>query len=239
MNRAQTEAMPAAPVPARVGLFRFSMAQFLAALIIMIVTYPFVTELEHGDLIENLLMMILLVSAAFAVGGRSRVLTILLIIPALAGHCLDLYWRGMVPLWIITGTHMLFVGFVVVQLVRFILRATRVNAEVMCAGISAYLMLGILWTPTYLMISELNPASFSGVHFAAGQGLGRFDALYFSFVSLTCLGCNDITPLSKVARMLLVVESLTGVLYLAVLIARLVSLYSHSTKNDPAGHTKA
>jgi hypothetical protein len=130
-NPPQTEAAPVAPVQARAGLFRFSMAQFLAALIIMIVTYPFVTELEHGDLIENVLIMILLVSAGFAVGGRSRILTILLIIPALAGPWLDLYWRGLVPLWIITGTHTLFVGFVVVQLVRFILRATRVNAEVM------------------------------------------------------------------------------------------------------------
>jgi voltage-gated potassium channel len=78
----------------------------------------------------------------------------------------------------------------------------------------------------YLMISELNPVSFSGAHLAANKPLDRFDALYFSFVSLTCLGCGDITPQSKIARMLLMVESTTGVLYMAVLIARLVALYS-------------
>jgi len=47
------------------------------------------------------------------------------------------------------------------------------------------------------------------------------------------LGCNDITPISKVARMLLMVESVTGVLYLAVLIARLVAVYSRSPETGP------
>ncbi len=78
------------------------------------------------------------------------------------------------------------------------------------------------------MISQLNPDSFSGAHLTANHSLTRFDALYFSFVSLTCLGCNDITALSKTARMLLMVEATSGVLCLAVLIARLVALYSHS-----------
>jgi hypothetical protein len=239
MDESTLKKAPAGMIQARAGLFRYSMTQFLAALIILVVTYPFVVELDNGDLIENVLMMVLLISAALAVGGRSWVLTIGLVIPALAGPWLDLYWRGIVPGWIITGTHVVFVGFVVFQLLRFILKATRVDSEVMCAGISAYLMLGIMWTPAYLMISQLSPGSFSGVRLAANQGLGRFDALYLSFVTLTSLGCNDITPLSKVARMLLMVESLTGVLFLAVLIARLVALYSNPGQGGRDGPTKA
>lgn len=211
------------------------MPQFLAALIILVVAYPFVDELNYGEFIENMLMMILLASAVLAVGGKSWVLTILLVLPALAGPWLHRY----VPVWIITGTHMLFVGFVIAQLLKFILRATRVNGEVMCAGIAGYLMLGLLWTPTYLMISQLDPASFSGVHEAVNHSLGRFDALYLSFVTLTGLGCNDISPLSKIARMLLMVESMTGVLYLAILIARLVALYSRPGRGNPDSPTRA
>jgi hypothetical protein len=139
------------------------MAQFLVALIVLVVTYPFVLELEAGDIIESVLMMILLISAVLAVGSRSWLLTILLVIPALAGPWLDRYWNGLVPSWIITGTHVVFVGYVVTRLLRFILRATRVNSEVMCAGISAYLMLGIMWTPAFLMVSQLSPGSFSSV----------------------------------------------------------------------------
>jgi hypothetical protein len=216
-------------------LFRFSMVQFLVALVALIIAYPFVTELRNGEVVENLLMMVLLVSAALAVGRKSRVLTLILVVPALIFPWINQFWRGAVPLWIITGTHVVFVGYVVVRLIQFILRAKRVNAEVMCAGILAYLMLGILWTPTFLMLSQLDPSSFAGTHLAANGALGRFDAMFLSFVSLTCLGCNDITPISKAARMLLMMESLTGVLCLTVLIARLVSLYSktESEKESP------
>jgi hypothetical protein len=218
-------------LPAK-GLFRFSMRQFLIALIGLVVTYPFIVELNNGDSIENALMMVLLLSAVFAVGGRSWMLTILLVLPALAGPWLDQYRHGLIPIWLITGTHMVFVGFVIIQLVRFISRETHVTAEVLCAGISAYLMLAIFFTPAYLMVSQLNPAAFSGTHLALGESLKRFDALYFSFVSLTCVGCNDITAQSKVARMFLMVESTTGVLCLAVLVARLVALYTNRERNQ-------
>jgi hypothetical protein len=239
MNKTQAEATPVNGVQATAGLFRFSMAQFLVALILLLLSYPFIVQLDHGVVIENALMMIILISAVLAVGGRSWVLTIVLVIPALAGPWMDHYWRGVVPSWIINAARMLFVGFVVGQLLRFILRSTRVNSEVMCAGISAYLMLGLFWTTAYLTVSRLNPDSFSGVHLVAHHPLGSFDALYLSFVSLTCLGCNDIAAESNVARMLLMVESTTGVLYVAVLMARLVALYSQSVARSPDQQTKA
>ena len=81
-----------------------------------------------------------------------------------------------------------------------------------------------------LTVSQLNPGVFASVHLPANQGLGRFDALYLSFVSLTCKGCIDIKPL-KVARMLVMMESTIGVLYVAVLIARLVALYSKAVES--------
>jgi hypothetical protein len=210
------------------------MAQFLVALILLIVAYPFVVELKHGAIVEHVLMMMLLISAALAVGGRSLGLTILLVLPALAGP----WMSAAAPYWVFTAAHMVFVGFVISQLLRFIARATSVNSEVMCAGISAYLMLGILWTAAYRMVSQYNPDSFASAHIAAHQGLGAFDALYLSFVSLTCLGCNDIMPMTNAARMLLMVESMAGVLYLAVLVARLVSLYSR-TESGTDKPTKA
>jgi len=237
-NEGKTAAGPQGKVQAREGLFRFSMAQFLVGLVVLLVLYPFMVELKHGEVIENILMMVILISAVLAVGGRSWVLTIILVLPALAGPWVDQFWRGGVPAWIIAGVRMVFVGFVVAQLLRFILRSVRVNAEVMCAGISAYLMLGIWWTSAYLTVSQLNPGAFSSAHVEGHEPLDRFNALYLSFVSLTSLGCNDITPVSKGARMLQMIESTTGVLFVAVLIARLVALYSHEGDGAPNKQTK-
>jgi voltage-gated potassium channel len=233
MNETPNQAARAKETQVRPGLFRFSMAQFLVVLIVLLVTFPFVIDLKHGVVIEDALMMINLISAVLAVGGRKWFLTIALVIPALAGPWMDHYVHGAVPSWIISCLHMIFLGFAVIQLLRFILRSTRVNSEVMCAGISGYLMLGLMWTAAYLMISEYNPAAFLDSHIAGNQTMDRFDALYLSYVSLTCLGCGDITPQSKIARMLLMVESTTGVLYMAVLIARLVALYSRQPDINP------
>ncbi|HUD46117.1 MAG TPA: hypothetical protein VMR33_04770 [Candidatus Baltobacteraceae bacterium] len=138
LNQTRSGPFPEGRTQCHAGLFHFSMAQFLVALIVLLVVYPFVAASKIGDLIENVLMMIILISAVMAVGGRSWVLTILLVIPALAGPWLN----QVLPFWVTHCARMVFVAFVVVQLLRFILRSPRVNSEVMCAGVSAYLMIG-------------------------------------------------------------------------------------------------
>ena len=54
----------------------------------------------------------------------------------------------------------------------------------------------------------------------------RANAFYFSFITLCTVGYGDITPVFDVARMLAAMEAITGTLYVAVLISRLVALYS-------------
>ncbi|MCC6209700.1 MAG: two pore domain potassium channel family protein, partial [Burkholderiales bacterium] len=62
-----------------------------------------------------------------------------------------------------------------------------------------------------------------------------FNAFYFSFVTLSTVGYGDFVPVSPVARTLAMTEAMTGTLYLAILISRLVSLHSsagHPAKRD-------
>jgi voltage-gated potassium channel Kch len=123
---------------------------------------------------------------------------------------------------------------VVTRLFRFILTAVRVNIEVLCAGIANLLLLGLLWGFAYELVGQLNPHAFA---FASPPGveqtMTRMNAIYFSFVSLSTVGYGDILPVSGVARMLATMESMTGMLYVAVLISRLVALYS--TPPAPTG----
>jgi hypothetical protein len=49
------------------------------------------------------------------------------------------------------------------------------------------------------------------------------DTVYFSFVTLATIGFGDIVPGNSMARSLAMIEGLIGVLYPAVLLARLVS----------------
>lgn len=107
-------------------------------------------------------------------------------------------------------------------------------------AIAAYLLIGLAWAHTYGLVEYVHPGSFTG----AVTEAGRFSSwTYFSLVTLATLGYGDIAPVHPVARSLVTAEAITGQLYLAILVARLVSqeLYyrqiaAERTTNSPNGH---
>lgn len=100
-------------------------------------------------------------------------------------------------------------------------RAGPVTSHRIQGGIAAYLLLGLMWAVAYALVETLHPGSFSG---AIGVAGGHRAWTYFSFVTLTTVGYGDILPVSPAARSLAVLEAVTGPLYIAILLARLVSL---------------
>jgi voltage-gated potassium channel len=205
------------------------MVQLLIALALFIFFAPFVEEIRGGDLIVSVLLSLVLISAVFAVASRrsTLIIALLLAIPALVGRWINYFRPELVPPAVFLTAGLALIAFVVANLLRFVLRAPSVNADVLCASISAYLMLGLLWTLAYWLVDQLAPGAFSfNTTNETKQTMAGFNAFYFSFVTLSTVGYGDITPVSKVARMLAATEAMTGLLYVAVLISRLVSLYS-------------
>jgi hypothetical protein len=88
-------------------------------------------------------------------------------------------------------------------------------------GIVLYLLLGVMWAVAYALVDTLTPNAFAG---RPANDAGLADWGYFSFVTLTTVGYGDITPVTRVARSLAMLEALVGQLYPAIIIARLVSL---------------
>jgi hypothetical protein len=227
MNMTQT----LAAVPRRLGLKRFSSIELLAALIALFAVTPFVEDLPGGDLIEACITTVVLVSAMLAIGGRRQILVVgvVLLVPALLGKWLNHTHPHLVPPHFFLGFGLAFIAFVVTNLLRFILRASHVDAEVLCAGISVYLMIGLLWTMAYVLVGRVTPDAFAFSNPAdAKEGMNGFNAFYFSFVTLSTVGFGDISPVSKFARTLATMEAVTGTFYVTVLIARLVTMYSPS-----------
>src|SRR5271170_530376 len=88
-------------------------------------------------------------------------------------------------------------------------------------ALAVYLLLGVAWAHGYQILNHLRPDSFQST---AGTFTSVGEWHYFSFVTLATLGYGDIVPVKPVARSLAIGEALTGQLYLAVLIARLVAM---------------
>jgi hypothetical protein len=214
-------------------IFRFSLGSFLGVLILNILISPFVDRLPSGGLIETLLMTLVLLFAVLSVaGGRRALVGVVLVAPAALGEWLN-YLRPEMSIYVLTrGAGLLFIGFVVIQLLRFIVYAPRVDSEVLCAAVAAYLLSGFAWSLAYALLGRLDPNSFvSTLGPKSDQSMNGFTGLYFSYITLTTVGYGDIVPVSSVARMLAIVEAMFGMFYVALLVARLVSVYS--SKSPP------
>jgi hypothetical protein len=109
----------------------------------------------------------------------------------------------------------------VVVIVRQILSFATVTAQSIFGAISAYMIIGLMFAAFYAAIAKL-----SGGHFFAGNRPGNSETFqYFSFTTLTTLGYGDFTAAGNNGRAIAVIEALTGQVFLATLVARLVAAF--------------
>jgi hypothetical protein len=115
---------------------------------------------------------------------------------------------------------------------RFAVRAASVDSEHLYAALDAYLLAGVFLGVLYWTLEQFSPGS---VEVAYVNGVGALSipsAIYFSFVTLATLGYGDVVPRSEAARGIAIGEAVAGQLFLAVMIARLVSVYARAGRED-------
>lgn len=111
---------------------------------------------------------------------------------------------------------------------RRALGSGSVTLEHICAALDVYLLIGIAFGIGYWLMETVLPGSVSSA-FAGTLTPAR--AIYFSFVIQATLGFGDIVPIAEHAQGVVAVQGIGGQMYLAVLVARLVSLYSAQEKS--------
>jgi hypothetical protein len=125
--------------------------------------------------------------------------------------------------------------FVVAVIFRRIFSQEQPNSETIFGALCIYLLVGFTFSSVYGMVAALQPKAFyldplTNLHTIPN----RFDFIYYSFATVTCMGAQGITPVSSQARALTVMEAILGVLYLAVLIARLMDAYRYRSLSRPS-----
>ena len=180
-----------------------------------------------GVLIDSLLAANLLVAVMPGNTGKSRrIVLALMIVVWLARPLAILY--GHRTLSVITLGIWTLIGLLAAAAaLRYAFRARAIQAEHVYAALSAYLLAGLFFGLLYWVLQALGSGAF-----AASGDFSRMTAIYFSFVTLATLGYGDIVPRTDIARGLAIIEGVGGQLFLAVLVARLVSLYSGSSKRE-------
>lgn len=186
-------------------LRRFPVAVFLGILVLSFCLSLFEESLPDGDQIEAARFFVVLLAALLGVGDqrKTRRWGFALVMMALAGKCLHHARPDLVSPAVFVVPGLLFVGVVIGHLLHFILRAPRVDSEVLCAGVATYLLLALLWAFAYVLLARFSPDAFA---FSAGpasaQSMKGFTTLYFSCITQSTVGYGDIVPLSGTARTL-------------------------------------
>ncbi|MEN6623985.1 MAG: potassium channel family protein [Smithella sp.] len=228
-----TENGPDGNINNRERICGISIIYLLAALTLLIITFPIIEIIPNGLMIESVLLSLVLILALLTICNRRSTLIwgIILIIPALAGKWIN-YWRpDLMPAEIYLSAAILVFGFVVFHLLSFILGARRITPDILYAVMANYLLMGLLWAFSYLLVFQLIPNSFVfNISTTSNHRFKGFESVYFSFSTLSTVGFGDIIPVSSVSRMLAITESIVGVFYVAILVAQLVALYTNTKK---------
>ena len=123
----------------------------------------------------------------------------------------------------------LIVSITIVELFREIFKTKIIDSHIISSAISIYVLVGIFWYLLFMFLLMIDPDSFDIRNF--NPEMVTIDMIYFSFTTLTTLGYGDITPLSYTAKMWSITEAMMGVMFLAVMISRVVSLFGSKKKN--------
>jgi len=220
------------------GLLRFwandrGLSIFLGLLVIFILVLPaFGRTGPRMPLVNDIAFSALLVSGALSLSERRWMQRV---VPLMAAVALVIRWAAVTGVasadlvaWRELSTLITLLLFAVVVGSQ-VYRSGAVTPHRIQGAVAVYLLLGLTWANAFQLLYHLRPEAFTGGLDAAALPQTW---IYYSFVTLTTTGYGDITPVHPVARSLTITEALTGQLYLAITLARLVALQVSARKND-------
>ena len=190
---------------------------------------PFVSNDDAltGHIVTTLLLTLVYISAVWAASHGPKILIVAVI---LAIACLAILLTGFVfqDLQLSTigrGMFFVFSCFIIAIILRHIVRAKEVDFDILCGAASVCLLMGIAWVISYWAINDLAPGAFTHLETHGDVDLGFHHFMFFSMTTIVTVGYGDITPVHRFAQMWPNLEAVCGTFYVAVLVARLVSLY--------------
>lgn len=210
------------------------MLLLLIAIFALLTLLPVVAQLSNNYLfILEIFFSIILISGAFVVSDNKQLLMIIVLIILMAYTTLFFNYYLNLKSLLILGLFLELIAFIITTftIIEHVLQYKRVTTDKIFGAICGYLLIGIIFSLLYTLFEFVYPDSFN---FSTGlssiskiQEAHRFyfvQLIYYSYVTISTLGYGDITPISNLAKIFSALEAITGQLYVAILIARLVGL---------------
>lgn len=195
------------------------------ALLLLLVVMPYLVETIHGRILIGLLNVVILATAVAAVArtGPSFVIALLLGLPTLCFQILALQSGLQEHFALSWGFGATFYAFTIAHLLHYVLRRDMMTADKLYGAVAAYMMIAILWAYLYGVLQYFYPGAYA--YLGTTKTLDMAELIFYSFTVLTTAGFGDVTARLIQARFATLLEAVTGVMYVAILIARLTGVY--------------
>jgi len=104
---------------------------------------------------------------------------------------------------------------------RAVLFTGSVDFNKVVGSVALYLLIGLIFSIIYTILLEFSPTAIKGLE-AASWYDNMPSTTYFSFVTLTTLGFGDMSPATHIAEVIVIMEAVTGMFYIAIIVASLI-----------------
>lgn len=194
-------------------------------LLLYLILYPYTQNKGVAYYALRVLGIGITLLSVYAVSFRRSLVFVgmALAVPALVEHLRIAQWDKSGTSMLTIALTLAFDTFIIVVIFRRVFIHKQPTAETIYGALCIYLLVGLGFSSIYTLLAAVQPHAFYLDPITSlNSSLNRFDFIYYSFGTMTCLGANGIIAVSNQAKSLSLIEAILGVLYLAVLISRLV-----------------
>ena len=197
----------------------------LGAQLVAVLAYPFAGDTAVGRTVLGVFGAMVLAVAVYAVRATPALtwVAILLGVPVVILTVLEGLDPGSRTIALLSaGFHALFYFYTAYGLIRYLFDDSWVTRDEIFAVGANFTVVSWAFAYVFIVVQIIWPGSFIAFQ---GEGTRTFlELLYLSFANLTSVGLSDVTAVLPHARSVVIIEQVTGVMYVALIIARVVGL---------------
>jgi hypothetical protein len=191
-----------------------------------ILVYPFLGDQTAGRILLQLFGLGVLVLAVMAVRSTPALtgVSILLGLPVVVLTVLELIWTDntTIALWSAV-LHAAFYGYTAYALIRYMFHDEHISRDELFATAATFTVVAWGWAYAYAAVQIVWPESFIAAEEATDPRTW-VELLFLSVTTLSSTGLSDIVPVRPHARSVVMLEQIAGMLYLALVVARVTAL---------------
>lgn len=218
------------------GFSKWSAKGFISLFTIFVIVFLFVSLFTGHFYFYFILqwgLLALILSIMYAIGSYSPFLLLELgcLLPSFFFEVLSHHQHSLFYLTISYVFSVAFMALAIYFFTKKIIYSSLITTNLLFGALIVYLIAGLVWGKFYFMINVFLPGSFQSrmfsfydTDFLQSFNL-QFNLVYYSFTVITTLGIGDIIPANGLTRSFTVIEAMFGQLFVAIIIAKLVSTW--------------